>query len=62
MYKTMFLYQISHRLNENPEYVGAESPNDAVDKLKETYREDYYGERLHDGDITSVTKLGDLIL
>lgn len=59
----MFIYEISHTLNSLPDYVGAESPNDAVEKLKSTYiHENIEKSRLEDKDILSVTKLGDLIL
>ena len=59
----MRLYEISHTLGNQLEYVAAYSPAEAIEKLKETYISDKFSNRrINDEDIISVVKLGDLIL
>ena len=59
----MMVYEISHTLDSQPEYVAANSPADAIEKLKKTYTTDSFPDgRINDKDIISVVKLGDLIL
>lgn len=59
----MMVYEISHTLSNQSEYVAANSPADAIEKLKETYITDNFpGGRVNDKDIISIVNLGDLIL
>lgn len=59
----MMVYEISHTLDSQSEYVAANSPAEAIEKLKGTYiTDDFPDGRVNDKDIISVVKLGDLIL
>ena len=59
----MMVYEISHTLGNQSEYVAANSPAEAIEKLKETYVSDNFPNgRINDKDIISIVKLGDLIL
>lgn len=59
----MMVYEISHTLDNQSEYVAANSPADAIAKLKKIYiTDDFPDGRVNDKDIISVVKLGDLIL
>lgn len=61
--ESMMVYEISHTLGNQSEYVAAYSPAEAIEKLKETYISDKFSNRrINDEDIISVVKLGDLIL
>lgn len=59
----MMVYEISHTLDSQVEYVAADSPAEAIEKLKKEHKtENCPSGRLNDDDITSITKLGDLVL
>lgn len=59
----MMVYEISHTLDSQAEYVAADGPTEAIEKLKKVYKTDNCPNgRLNDDDITSIIKLGDLIL
>ena len=59
----MMVYEISHTLGNQSEYVAANSPAEAIEKLKETYISDGFPNgRINDKDIISIVNLGDLIL
>lgn len=59
----MIVYEISHTLDSQAEYVAADSPAEAIEKLKKEYvTENCPSGRLSNADISSVTKLGDLII
>ena len=59
----MMVYEISHTLGNQSEYVAANSPADAIEKLKNFYITDNFPDgRINDKDIISIVNLGDLIL
>ena len=61
--ESMMVYEISHTLGNQSEYVAANSPADAIEKLKKFYITDNFpGGRVNDKDIISIVNLGDLIL
>ena len=62
-FESMMVYEISHTLGNQSEYVAANSPAEAIEKLKETYVSDNFSNgRINDKDIISIVNLGDLIL
>lgn len=59
----MMVYEISHTLDSQAEYVAADSPAEAIEKLKKEYiTENCPNGRLSDADIVTVNKIGDLII
>ena len=59
----MMVYEISHTLANQSEYVAANSPAEAIEKLKNFYITDNFPDgRINDKDIISIVNLGDLIL
>ena len=59
----MMVYEISHTLGNQSEYVAANSPAEAIEKLKETYISDNFPNgRINDKAIISILNLGDSIL
>ena len=59
----MMVYEIAHTLDSQVEYVAADNPVEAIEKLKKEYVSDSYPNgRLDDADIVTVNKIGDLII
>lgn len=63
IFEPMMVYEISHTLGNQSEYVAANSPAEAIEKLKNFYITDNFPDgRINDKDIISIVNLGDLIL
>ena len=63
IFEPMMVYEISHTLDNQSEYVAANSPAEAIEKLKNFYITDNFPDgRINDKDIISIVNLGDLIL
>lgn len=57
----MNVYEISHTLSNQSDYVAASNPVDAIDKLKKDFYEN--GNRhLNYEDVLSITKMGEIII